>query len=99
MSHESLNSFGQKLSDGGIQLSFILPVPATEEAKETACAYVKKMGIEKASVLSMEKVTEQLTSFVLYGYCHHLVEVKGDGKKEKPSAKKRSLLSWIGKKE
>jgi len=43
--------YGDTLNDGMVQLSFTLPVPYGDEAKEAARQLAMKMGLEEPSVV------------------------------------------------
>lgn len=63
-----LKPYGDHFEDGGVQLSFTLPVPYSDEAKEAARLYAEKMGLDRVQVSSMEKMGENFTFFVVYGF-------------------------------
>ena len=42
-----IRPYGDRKDDGVIQLSFVLPVPASEQAKEAAATVAKKLSIRK----------------------------------------------------
>jgi beta-lysine 5,6-aminomutase beta subunit len=62
-----LHPYGDRKDDGGVQLSFVLPVPPSERARQAAIQLVKKMGFESALVATMEKAAEGYSFFVVYG--------------------------------
>ncbi len=62
-----LHPYGDRRDDGLIQLSFVLPVPPSEKAKEAANQLVKKLGFEQVLIASMEAAGEDFTFFVAYG--------------------------------
>jgi beta-lysine 5,6-aminomutase beta subunit len=62
-----LRAYGDRRDDGLVQLSFVLPVPASEKAREAASQFVLKLGFEHAFVASMEAAGEGFTFFVAYG--------------------------------
>jgi len=64
---QPLRAYGDRRDDGLVQLSFVLPVPASEKAREAAQQYVKKLGFEQAFVASMESAGDGFTFFVAYG--------------------------------
>lgn len=66
--------YGDTLNDGMTQLSFTLPVPFGEEAKEAARQLASKMGLEEPSVVSMQDLGEGYTYFIVYGKCQHTVD-------------------------
>ena len=66
--------YGDTLNDGMVQLSFTLPVPDGEEAKEAARILVKKMGLDEPSVVYHKDLGIGYTYFVVYGKCQHTVD-------------------------
>lgn len=59
--------YGDRRDDGVVQLSFVLPVPAGERAREAAAEVARKMGMEEVHVAAMEPAAEAFTFFVVYG--------------------------------
>jgi beta-lysine 5,6-aminomutase beta subunit len=59
--------YGDRRDDGVVQLSFVLPVPAGERAREAAAQLARKMGMEQVHVAAMERAAENYTFFVVYG--------------------------------
>ena len=56
MSEKNLiRPYGDRKDDGVVQLSFVLPVPASEKAKEAAATVAKKLGLSHVLVSAMEK--------------------------------------------
>ncbi len=66
--------YGDTLNDGYVQLSFTLPVPAGEEAKEAARQIALKMGLEEPAVTEMADLQAGFSFFVIYGKCSHMVD-------------------------
>jgi len=64
---QPLRPYGDRRDDGLVQLSFVLPVPSSEKAREAAQQFVKKLGFEQAFVASMEPAGEGFAFFVAYG--------------------------------
>jgi beta-lysine 5,6-aminomutase beta subunit len=62
-----LHPYGDRKDDGGVQLSFVLPVPPSERARQAAIQLVKKMGFDSVLVATMEKAAEGYSFFVVYG--------------------------------
>jgi beta-lysine 5,6-aminomutase beta subunit len=62
--------YGDRKDDGVIQLSFVLPVPCSEKAKEAAATVAKKLGLSHVLVAAMEKAGEGYSFFVVYGRTH-----------------------------
>jgi beta-lysine 5,6-aminomutase beta subunit len=59
--------YGDRQDDGVVQLSFVLPVPPGERAREAAAEVARKMGLTQVLVASMEAAAERYTFFVVYG--------------------------------
>lgn len=72
---KNIRPYGDTLNDGAVQLSFTLPVEATEEAKEAAKILATKMGLEDASVVHMANQGEGFAFFVVYGKSRHSVDM------------------------
>lgn len=62
-----IKPYGDTLGDGYVQLSFTLPVPYGEEAKEAAKSLAKKMGFQDVQVYHAKDLGENYTFFILYG--------------------------------
>ena len=65
-----IRPYGDRKDDGVIQLSFVLPVPSSEKAKEAAATVAKKLGLSHVLVACMEKAGEGYSFFVVYGRTH-----------------------------
>ena len=65
-----IRPYGDRKDDGVIQLSFVLPVPCSEKAKEAAATVAKKLGLSHVLVSAMEKAGESYSFFVVYGRTH-----------------------------
>jgi len=66
--------YGDTLNDGMIQMSFTLPVPDGEEAKEAARILAKKMGLDEPAVVYHKDLGIGYTYFIVYGKCQHTVD-------------------------
>jgi len=66
--------YGDTLGDGAVQLSFSLPVPYGEEAKEAAKKLANQMGLEDIQVYHAKDLGENYTFFILYGKLIHSVD-------------------------
>jgi beta-lysine 5,6-aminomutase beta subunit len=62
-----IRPYGDRRDDGVVQLSFVLPVPAGERAREAAAEVARKMGMEQVHVAAMEAAADRYTFFVVYG--------------------------------
>jgi beta-lysine 5,6-aminomutase beta subunit len=69
-----VKTYGDTLNDGAMQVSFTLPVPCGDEAKEAARQIALKMGLEAPAVTEMADLGAGFTFFVLYGKCTHTVD-------------------------
>lgn len=61
-----IRAYGDRRDDGIIQLSFTLPVTASEKAKEAAKLYCQKLGLTDVKVAAVERAAEHYTFFVVY---------------------------------
>ena len=62
-----IRPYGDRRDDGVVQLSFVLPVPPGERAREAAAEVARKMGMEQVHVAAMEPAADRYTFFVVYG--------------------------------
>ncbi|MFC4077295.1 lysine 5,6-aminomutase subunit beta [Salinithrix halophila] len=69
-----IKPYGDTMNDGAVQLSFSLPVPHGEEAREAARQLVARMGLEEPQVYHMADLGEGYTFFIVYGRCAHSVD-------------------------
>jgi beta-lysine 5,6-aminomutase beta subunit len=66
--------YGDTMNDGKMQLSFTLPVSASDEAVEAAKQLLKKLGFENPQVVFYKELTEGFTFFNCYGNCTQNVD-------------------------
>jgi beta-lysine 5,6-aminomutase beta subunit len=59
--------YGDRRDDGVVQLSFVLPVPAGERAREAGAEVARRMGLRDVGVAAMERAADGYTFFVVYG--------------------------------
>jgi beta-lysine 5,6-aminomutase beta subunit len=59
--------YGDRQDDGVVQLSFVLPIPPGERAREAAAEVARKLGLSQVLVASMEAAAERYSFFVVYG--------------------------------
>lgn len=71
--YTAIKPYGDTMNDGKVQMSFTLPVPFGEEAKEAGRRLVLKMGLEDPEVVYAEDLGEDFTFLVIYGSCTHTV--------------------------
>lgn len=69
-----VKAYGDTLNDGAVQVSFTLPVPAGDEAREAARQLALRMGFEEPAITEMADLGAGFTFFVLYGKCSHTVD-------------------------
>jgi len=74
LDYSMIKTYGDSLNDGAVQVSFTLPVPAGDEAKEAARQLALKMGFEAPAVTEMADLGAGFTFFVLYGKCMHTID-------------------------
>ena len=74
MSPQMIHPYGDRRDDGGVQLSFVLPVKASEKAREAAIQLAKKLGFEQVLVATMEPAADNYTFFVVYGHTHVAID-------------------------
>jgi len=65
-SKQIIRPYGDRRDDGVVQLSFTLPVPLSEKAKEAAAVFAKKMGFSDVKVAAAERAADNYTFFVVY---------------------------------
>ena len=66
MSRQLIRPYGDRRDDGVIQISFTLPVPLSEKAKEAAQVFCTKMGFTDVKVAAAESASENFTFFIAY---------------------------------
>ncbi len=92
--------YGDTLNDGATQLSFTLPVPAGDEAKEAARQLTAKMGFNDPKVVHMEALGSDFTYFVVYGGCTATIDFSSIyvPKVKVPPLTKQDVNDFISKK-
>ncbi|MFC5303407.1 OAM dimerization domain-containing protein [Azospira restricta] len=70
-----VKAYGDTMDDGRVQLSFTLPVPLDENAKEAARQMALAMGLEEPSVVHSEDMGQGFSFYVVYGQCRHRVDM------------------------
>lgn len=66
--------YGDTLNDGQMMLSFSLPVPFGEEAKEAARQLCRQMGLQNPQVYHAHDLGEGYTYLTLYAQCPHSID-------------------------
>ena len=64
---QKIKPYGDTMGDGAVQLSFTLPIPSSDKAKEAAKQIGIKMGLQDVMVYHMESIDPNFTFFILYG--------------------------------
>ena len=60
--------YGDRRDDGVVQLSFTLPVPLSEKAREAAAQLARKMGFTDVKVAAAEPAADHYTFFIVYAH-------------------------------
>jgi beta-lysine 5,6-aminomutase beta subunit len=61
-----IRAYGDRRDDGVIQLSFTLPVPLSDKAKEAARLFCTRLGLLDVKVAAAEPAADNYTFFVVY---------------------------------
>ncbi len=61
-----IRPYGDRRDDGIIQLSFTLPVPASEKAREAAAVFCRQNGLTDVKVAAVERASDSHTFFIVY---------------------------------
>jgi beta-lysine 5,6-aminomutase beta subunit len=61
-----IRPYGDTTDDGMVQLSFTLPIEASERARAAALGLASKMGFERAQVVHMKGMGADFTFFIVY---------------------------------
>ena len=69
-----IRPYGDRRDDGVVQLSFTLPIPVSEKAKEAASQLAKKMGFIDVKVAAAEPAAKNYTLFVVYARTPHSLD-------------------------
>ncbi len=70
-----VKAYGDTMNDGRVQLSFTLPVPLDENAKEAARQMALEMGLEEPAVVHCEDMGQGFSFYIVYGQCKHRVDM------------------------
>ncbi|MFT3858184.1 MAG: OAM dimerization domain-containing protein [Aquabacterium sp.] len=71
-----VKAYGDTIDDGRMQLSFTLPIPLDDNAKEAARQLALQMGLDDPTVVHSEDMGQRFSFFVLYGQCRHKVDMR-----------------------
>lgn len=64
---QPIRPYGDRRDDGRIQVSFTLPVPASDRAREAARRFAEKLGLANPVIATMESAGKDFSFFVVYG--------------------------------
>ncbi|HWC14485.1 MAG TPA: OAM dimerization domain-containing protein [Actinomycetota bacterium] len=70
----NVKPYGDAPGDGLVQLSFTLPIPEGERARQSALELARNMGFERPQVVHMKPMGPAFTFFVMYGATVHDVD-------------------------
>jgi beta-lysine 5,6-aminomutase beta subunit len=70
-----IKPYGDTLDDGRVQLSFTLPVPLDDNAKEAARRLALAMGLEEPAVSHAQDIGQGFSFYIVYGQCRHRVDL------------------------
>jgi len=69
-----IRPYGDHWNDGRIQVSFTLPLKASDQAREAARIYMEKLGLRSPLVAWMEPMGEGFSFFVGYGVAEPMID-------------------------
>lgn len=69
-----IRPYGDSTGDGMVQVSFTLPITASERARQAALELVRKMGFERPQIVHMKGMGANFTFFIAYGATTHTVD-------------------------
>ncbi len=69
-----IRAYGDRQDDGVIQLSFTLPVPTSEKAKEAARRFCQAMGLENIKIAAAERAADGFTLFIVYARSNVVID-------------------------
>jgi beta-lysine 5,6-aminomutase beta subunit len=69
-----IKPYGDATGDGLVQLSFTLPIAASERARQAALELARKMGFARPQVVHMKGMGADFTFFIVYGATQHGVD-------------------------
>ncbi len=75
MNAQTIRPYGDTLDDGRVQLSFTLPLPLSDLAKESARRLALAMGLDDAAVSHAQAMSPGFSFYVVYGRCRHAVDL------------------------
>lgn len=70
----NVRPYGDTPHDGTVQLSFTLPIPIGEKARQAALILTGKMGFKECKVVLMQEMDPDFTYFIIYGHTNESVD-------------------------
>jgi beta-lysine 5,6-aminomutase beta subunit len=69
-----IRPYGDVTGDGQVQMSFTLPIGASERGRQAALELAKKMGFDRPQVVHMDGMGPDYTLFIVYGSTTHTID-------------------------
>jgi beta-lysine 5,6-aminomutase beta subunit len=69
-----IRPYGDATGDGQVQLSFTLPIGASDRGRQAALDLAKKMGFDRPQVVHMDGMGPDFTLFIVYGSTTHTID-------------------------
>jgi beta-lysine 5,6-aminomutase beta subunit len=69
-----IRPYGDETGDGLVQMSFTLPIGASERGRQAALELAKKMGFDRPHVVHMDGMGPDYTLFIVYGSTTHSID-------------------------
>lgn len=70
----AVKPYGEMINDGMTQISFTLPLPCNENAKNAGKHLAMMMGLEDPDVVHMNDIGDQFTFMIIYGRLVHTID-------------------------
>lgn len=70
----AVRPYGDATGDGMVQLSFTLPLAASERSRQAALELARKMGLQRPQVVHAKAMGPDFTFFIVYGSTVHSVD-------------------------
>jgi len=70
-----IKAYGDRKDDGVVQVSFTLPVPYSQKAKQIGKIFAEKLGLREVNVTTVERVGEGFTMYVVYGHSDVVLDI------------------------
>jgi beta-lysine 5,6-aminomutase beta subunit len=69
-----IRPYGDATGDGLVQMSFTLPIGASERGRQAALELARKMGFDRSHVVHMDGMGPDYTLFIVYGSTTHSID-------------------------